>query len=219
MSRLPKVRDHMDTEVHCSGPEDGVLDAVDFLLEHRVTGAPVIDANGRLVGMLSERDCLKLLAKGIDFDVPRGTVADFMTSEITAIPPDMDISMMLLGHVPGQHRSPLPGGRGRKSGRCHHSLRHPESDSGQASQMIVGVPKESFPGERRVAMVPAIVSALAQLKLEVCVESGAGDAAGIVDAAFQEKGARIAKSRDDVFKSEIVILGTRRRRQPGSRQG
>ena len=71
--------------------------------------------------------------------------------------------------------------------------------------MIVGVPKESFPGERRVAMVPAIVSALAQLKLEVCVESGAGDAAGIVDAAFQEKGARIAKSRDDVFKSEIVI--------------
>jgi len=89
--RLPKVRDHMDTEVHCLAPETSILDAVDFLLEHRVTGAPVIDANGRLVGMLSERDCLKLLAKGIDFSVPRGTVADFMTSEITAIPPDMDI--------------------------------------------------------------------------------------------------------------------------------
>jgi NAD(P) transhydrogenase subunit alpha len=71
--------------------------------------------------------------------------------------------------------------------------------------MIVGVPRESFPGERRVAIVPAIVPALIQLKLEVLVESGAGEAAGIVDAAFEEKGARIATSRDDVFKSEIVI--------------
>jgi CBS domain-containing protein len=91
MSALPKVRDHMDTTVHCVAPETPILDAVDFLLEHRVTGAPVIDANGRLVGMLSERDCLKLLAKGVDANVPRGTVADFMTSEIIAIPPDMDI--------------------------------------------------------------------------------------------------------------------------------
>ena len=91
MSRFPKVRDHMDTEVHCLAPETDILDAVDFLLAHRVTGAPVIDSNGRLVGMLSERDCLKLLAKGIEGHVPRGTVADFMTSEIIAIPPDMDI--------------------------------------------------------------------------------------------------------------------------------
>ena len=91
MSRLPKVRDHMDTQVPCLAPETDILDAVNFLLEHRVTGAPVIGSNGRLVGMLSERDCLKLLAKGIDANVPRGTVADFMTSEITAIPPDTDI--------------------------------------------------------------------------------------------------------------------------------
>jgi CBS domain-containing protein len=91
MSGLPKVRDHMDTQVPCLAPETDILDAVNFLLEHRVTGAPVIGSNGRLVGMLSERDCLKLLAKGIDANVPRGTVADFMTSEITAIPPDTDI--------------------------------------------------------------------------------------------------------------------------------
>jgi CBS domain-containing protein len=81
----------MDTVVHCLAPEQSILDAVDFLLKHRITGAPVVDASGRLVGMLSERDCLKLLAKGIDGQVPHGSVADFMTSEITAIPPDMDI--------------------------------------------------------------------------------------------------------------------------------
>ena len=91
MKRLPTVRENMDTEVHTLAPETPILDAVDFLLEHHVTGAPVLDERGRLVGMLSERDCLKLLAKGIDGNIPQGTVSDFMTSEITAIPPDMDI--------------------------------------------------------------------------------------------------------------------------------
>jgi CBS domain-containing protein len=81
----------MDTVVRCLSPETPILDAVDFLLEHHITGAPVVNSEGKLVGMLSERDCLKLLAKGIDGQVPRGSVADFMTSEITAIPPDMDI--------------------------------------------------------------------------------------------------------------------------------
>jgi NAD(P) transhydrogenase subunit alpha len=71
--------------------------------------------------------------------------------------------------------------------------------------MIVGVPKESFPGERRVAMVPAIVPMLLSAKLEVAVESGAGTAACIPDAAFEEKGARIVAARDDVYAAEIVI--------------
>lgn len=89
--KLPKVRDHMDTEVHCVAPGTPILDAVDFLLEHHVTGAPVVDPQGRLVGMLSERDCLKLLAKGADEDLRNRTVSEFMISEVVSVPPDMDM--------------------------------------------------------------------------------------------------------------------------------
>jgi CBS domain-containing protein len=91
MARLPTVREHMDNTVHTLKPETPILDGVDFLLQHRVTGAPVVDDEGRLLGLLSERDCLKLMSRGVDGNVPRGSVADFMTTEITSIPPEMDI--------------------------------------------------------------------------------------------------------------------------------
>ena len=91
MGQLPIVRDHMDTHVYSLKPEVEILDAVGFLLEHRVTGAPVVDDAGHLVGMLTEKDCLKLIATGADADRPRGTVADFMTTAVTTISPDTDV--------------------------------------------------------------------------------------------------------------------------------
>ncbi len=91
MGQLPIVRDHMDTRVYSLKPEAEILDAVGFLLEHHVTGAPVINTAGHLVGMLTEKDCLKLIATGADADRPRGTVADFMTTAVTTISPDTDV--------------------------------------------------------------------------------------------------------------------------------
>ncbi len=91
MEKLPIVRDHMDTEVYSLGPEIEILDAVGFLLEHHVTGAPVVDQAGHLVGMLTEKDCLKLVAMGADANRPSGTVADFMTTAVTTISPDTDV--------------------------------------------------------------------------------------------------------------------------------
>jgi CBS domain-containing protein len=72
-------------------PNTPILDAVDFLLEHHVTGAPVVDETGHILGMLSERDCLKLLAKGVDGEAPQGSVSDFMTTELVTISPDMNV--------------------------------------------------------------------------------------------------------------------------------
>src|SRR3990170_654367 len=72
--------------------------------------------------------------------------------------------------------------------------------------MIVGVPKETFPGERRVALVPAVIPTLAKAKWEVLVESGAGAAAFYPDAAYVEKGARIAGSRAEVFASADAVM-------------
>ena len=51
--------------------------------------------------------------------------------------------------------------------------------------MIVGVPRETFPGERRVALVPAVIPNLAKAGLEVVVEPGAGFEAGYPDAEFR----------------------------------
>ena len=61
--------------------------------------------------------------------------------------------------------------------------------------MIVGVPKESFPGERRVALVPAVIPSLLKAGFEVVVESGAGAGAGYPDAQYVEKGGKILLER------------------------
>jgi CBS domain-containing protein len=87
---LPTVREHMDRVVHTVAPDMPIFEAVDFLLEHRVTGAPVTK-DGRIVGMLSERDCLKLVVDRDDPNLEARTVADFMVSDVVSIPPDMDI--------------------------------------------------------------------------------------------------------------------------------
>ena len=71
--------------------------------------------------------------------------------------------------------------------------------------MIVGVPRESFPGERRVALVPAAVPTLAKAGMEVVVEAGAGMQAGYLDADYTAKGAKILPKRADVFAASDII--------------
>lgn len=71
--------------------------------------------------------------------------------------------------------------------------------------MIVGVPTEIYPGERRVALVPASVPALAKAGFEVVIESGAGVAAGYPDTAYAEKGAKILPTRAEVFRTADII--------------
>lgn len=91
MARLPVIRDHMDRHVATLDPEMEILDAIGFLLEKRVTGAPVADKSGRLVGILTEKDCLRLVAAGVEGNVPRGSVANYMTANPETIPPNMDV--------------------------------------------------------------------------------------------------------------------------------
>jgi NAD(P) transhydrogenase subunit alpha len=75
--------------------------------------------------------------------------------------------------------------------------------------MIVGVVKETFPGEARVALVPAGVQQLTRADLEVIVEPGAGTDAGYDDAAYLEKGATLAADRTDVWRRADVVLQVR----------
>ena len=92
MSQLPTVREFMDRHVQTISPESDIMEAVDFLLEKRVTGALVANSKGELVGILTEKDCLRLLTHGDRrAEAPRGNVKDFMTREVQSIPPTMDI--------------------------------------------------------------------------------------------------------------------------------
>src|SRR6266851_7490976 len=72
--------------------------------------------------------------------------------------------------------------------------------------MIVGVPKETYPGERRVAMVPSVVPILLKAGCEVLVEKGAGIAAGYEDAAYTAKGAKLADTRAEVFATSDIVI-------------
>jgi NAD(P) transhydrogenase subunit alpha len=70
--------------------------------------------------------------------------------------------------------------------------------------MIVAIPRETFPGERRVAIIPASVPALVKAGMEVLVERDAGAAAGYPDAQYEAKGAKIA-DRDATFAADILL--------------
>ncbi len=72
--------------------------------------------------------------------------------------------------------------------------------------MILGVPKESYPGERRVAIVPAAVPPLSKAGLEVLVEAGAGIEAGYLDQDYTAKGAKLASDRAEVFRTADIVV-------------
>jgi NAD(P) transhydrogenase subunit alpha len=75
--------------------------------------------------------------------------------------------------------------------------------------VIVGVPKETYPGERRVALIPGALGPLVKAGAEVVVESGAGQGAGFPDGEYASKGARIAATRQEVFEVAEVVLQVR----------
>src|SRR4051812_30003519 len=74
--------------------------------------------------------------------------------------------------------------------------------------MRVGVPRETWPGERRVALIPAGAATLKKAGLDVVVEQDAGTEAGFPSSAYEAAGATIAVRRD-VFGSADIILQVR----------
>src|SRR6202047_104213 len=72
--------------------------------------------------------------------------------------------------------------------------------------MIIGVPREIYPKERRVALVPAVIPRLKKVGLDVLVEAGAGQAAGYPDKEYLEKGAKLAPDRAEVFRTADIIV-------------
>ena len=74
---------------------------------------------------------------------------------------------------------------------------------------VIGVPKETFPGERRVATVPEVVPRLAKLGFSVIVQSGAGDAASLSDEAYAAAGATIVPDAASVWSKADIVFKVR----------
>ena len=92
MNSLPKISEFMDQVVPTLGPDMQIMKAVDNLLRHKVTGAPVVDSDGRLLGIITETDLLKLLTQGIHGQPPtEATVADYMSTDVVTVPQTADI--------------------------------------------------------------------------------------------------------------------------------
>jgi len=91
---LPIAREIMTTRLVTVVPDLPIFDAIRILLRNQISGAPVVDAGGALVGMLSELDCLKVLANGEFYDddcSEKGIVSDYMTRVTQSIDPESDV--------------------------------------------------------------------------------------------------------------------------------
>ncbi|MEJ2401644.1 MAG: CBS domain-containing protein [Xanthomonadales bacterium] len=81
------VKDHMVTEVVTLHPDMEILRATHILIGSDVSGAPVLDKHGRLVGVLTERDCLKIVLLAGYHGQPGGLVRDYMTHDPVSVTP------------------------------------------------------------------------------------------------------------------------------------
>ena len=82
MKKPPVINDYMATSLLTLKPSTNIFEAVKFLLDNRISGAPVVDKNNKLLGLISEKDCLKLISKGFDNEVPKISIQDVYDIDI-----------------------------------------------------------------------------------------------------------------------------------------
>jgi len=87
------VGEFMTTSVVSVTSEMNIYQAIMFLVEHRISGAPVTNPDDRheLVGIISEKDCLLLLANGAYYGMPSGKVSDYMSRNVLTVDPARDV--------------------------------------------------------------------------------------------------------------------------------
>jgi len=85
------AKDFMVTNLVTLRPEMDIMEAIRILVDHSISGAPVIDQLGNLVGILSEKDCLNVALKAGYHDEWGGQVKEYMNPDISTIDADTSI--------------------------------------------------------------------------------------------------------------------------------
>ncbi len=91
MTMRPKISDYMATDLITLPPEMEINRAMKILLDERISGAPVVDGKGVLVGVLSKKDCLKAALNASYHQEWGGAVSDYMTSPVETLDANLDI--------------------------------------------------------------------------------------------------------------------------------
>lgn len=91
MLRKITVRDYMTANLVTFSPDMDIEDAIEQLIDKRISGAPVVDEHGNLTGMLSERDCMQVALNLSYHEETGGKVRDFMSTDVKSVQSDMNI--------------------------------------------------------------------------------------------------------------------------------
>jgi CBS domain-containing protein len=91
MKRSMLVRDYMSKNVVKLVPEMEILYASHVLISNDISGAPVVDEHGKLVGILTERDCMQVAMQADYHGVPGGLVRDHMSVNPQSVDPEESI--------------------------------------------------------------------------------------------------------------------------------
>ena len=91
MLQSVKVKDYMSANLTTFSPDLDVMQAVTQLIQNRISGAPVVDGHGNLVGILSERDCMKVALETCYYAEQAGVVSEYMNNDVETIEGDLSI--------------------------------------------------------------------------------------------------------------------------------
>jgi predicted transcriptional regulator len=94
-----KVKDFMSASLVVLSPSTAILEAARQLVESRISGAPVVDQTGNLVGVLSEKDCMRIALQAGYHSEAAGTVAEYMHKEVKTVDAErniVDVAMMFI---------------------------------------------------------------------------------------------------------------------------
>lgn len=91
MKKIPVARDCMATTLVTLRKGQSIFEAIDTLLKSRISGAPVIDEQNHLLGVLSEKDCLRVIANGAFYKNAGGIVEDYMSTTLVTVAPGDDL--------------------------------------------------------------------------------------------------------------------------------
>lgn len=92
-TKFEPVTKYMATDLHTFKPDTEIIEVIEVLLSKRISGAPVLDDQSKLVGLISEKDCLKLIIDSVYHNHPisKGKVSQYMTTHLKTVSIEADV--------------------------------------------------------------------------------------------------------------------------------